>query len=231
MATQYSPQIVTNGLVLALDANNTKSYPGTGTAWKDLTNRGNNGTIGSGLTYSSGSFNFTLNSSNQLVTVPNSADLNYNYLNWCYSLWMKVNFDDDGTWTQLFVKGDGNAERRPGIWFYSGQTSRFHCTWGASGQGQIELNTSDPLTPPIGVWANYIFQSRNGVMMVFKNTVQDPVTVSIPDRAINSLPLYIGGFNFRSPGMDLANVLVYNRSLSNEEILQNYNAVKSRFGF
>ena len=37
--------IVTSGLVLCLDAANRKSYPGTGTAWTDLSGRGNNGTL------------------------------------------------------------------------------------------------------------------------------------------------------------------------------------------
>ena len=60
MSTSYSPKIVTDGLVLALDAANTKSYPGSGTVWSNLTldttvnaslvngaiyNSANNGTI------------------------------------------------------------------------------------------------------------------------------------------------------------------------------------------
>ena len=36
MATRYSPRIVTDGLVLCLDAANSRSYPGTGTNWADL---------------------------------------------------------------------------------------------------------------------------------------------------------------------------------------------------
>jgi len=41
----YNPRIVTNGLVVALDAGNTKSYPGTGTTWTDISGRNNNGTL------------------------------------------------------------------------------------------------------------------------------------------------------------------------------------------
>ena len=39
----YNPHIVTDGLVLALDAGNTKSYPGSGTTWTDTVG-GNTGT-------------------------------------------------------------------------------------------------------------------------------------------------------------------------------------------
>jgi hypothetical protein len=41
MAISYNPRIVTDGLVLALDAGNPKSYPGSGTAWTDLSGNGN----------------------------------------------------------------------------------------------------------------------------------------------------------------------------------------------
>ena len=44
MALAHSPKIVTDGLVLCLDAGNPKSYPGSGTTWYDLSGNGNNGT-------------------------------------------------------------------------------------------------------------------------------------------------------------------------------------------
>ena len=53
MGISYNPKIVTNGLVLCLDAANAKSYPGSGTAWTDLSGLGNTGTLTNGPTYSS----------------------------------------------------------------------------------------------------------------------------------------------------------------------------------
>ena len=53
MSSIYNPHIVTDGLVLALDAGNTKSYPGSGTTWTDTVG-GNTGTLTNGPTYSSG---------------------------------------------------------------------------------------------------------------------------------------------------------------------------------
>ncbi len=230
MAVVGGPNLVADGLFLYLDAANAESYPGSGTTWTDLTGRSNNGDVKSGVTYSNNSFNFTLNSANQLIDIAHSSDLNYSYLNWAYSFWMKVNFDDDGTWTQLFIKGNDGGNRRPGVWFYSGATSRFHFTWNSSSQTQQTLDSTDPLTTPTGVWANWVFQSRNGVMMIHKNAVQDANTGVISDRNTNSDPLHIGGYNFRSPGIDLACFSLYNKSLTDAEILQNYNALKSRFG-
>jgi hypothetical protein len=51
MAFFHSPRIVTDGLVLALDAANSLSYPGSGTTWTDLSGKGNNGTLVNGPTF------------------------------------------------------------------------------------------------------------------------------------------------------------------------------------
>jgi hypothetical protein len=54
MAIFNNPRIITDGLVLALDAGNPKSYPGSGTAWTDLSGNGNTGTLVNGTGYNSG---------------------------------------------------------------------------------------------------------------------------------------------------------------------------------
>lgn len=53
MAIAYNPRIVTDGLVLCLDAGNVKSYPGSGSTWYDLSGQGNNGVLTNGPTYNS----------------------------------------------------------------------------------------------------------------------------------------------------------------------------------
>lgn len=232
MGVAYNSKIVTDGLILNLDAGNPRSYPGSGNTWYDLSGRGNHGNIQSGVSYSNGSFNFTLNSSNQLITIAHSDDFNYSYLNWAYSLWVKINFDDDGIWTQLFIKGNDSGNRRPGVWFIDGQTDKLHLTWNASGDSQIDVNSSSVSTQPIGEWTNFVFQSRNGVSMIYKNTVMESNTATLQERATSSDPLTIGYSNvsYRSPGMDLAIFQCYNKSLSDSEISQNFNAFRGRFG-
>ena len=53
MALHHSPRIVTSGLVLALDAADRNSYPGSGTTWTDLSGNANNGTLTNGPTFNS----------------------------------------------------------------------------------------------------------------------------------------------------------------------------------
>ena len=65
-----------NGLVLALDAANTKSYPGSGTTWTDLSGRGNTGTLTNGPTYSSANGgSIVFDGTNDYVVVNNNASI------------------------------------------------------------------------------------------------------------------------------------------------------------
>ena len=53
MALNHGPKLVTDGLVLWMDAADRTSYPGSGTTWTDLTRNGYNGTLTNGPTFSS----------------------------------------------------------------------------------------------------------------------------------------------------------------------------------
>lgn len=222
--------IIRDGLVLLLDAGNSASYPGSGNIWYDLSPTGAEGDIRPNVIYQDGYFRFTVNqNADNRIDIPHNDAFNYDYRSWAYSLWVRTNFDDNASWAQFFIKGNDGGNRRPGIWYYSGQTSRFHITWNAAGQGQQTLNTSDPITLPLGEWVNWVFQSRDGIMMTFKNAVQDSQTLQISDRNFNDQPIHIGNWNYRAPGMDVAFFSLYNRSLSDDEITQNFNALRSRF--
>ena len=75
MALAHSPKIVTDNLVFFLDAGNTKSYPGTGTAWTDMSGSGNTTTL-SGATYNSdNSGNILFDGSNDYATFNPGSDI------------------------------------------------------------------------------------------------------------------------------------------------------------
>ena len=69
MGVTYNPRIVTDGLVLALDAGNSKSYPGSGTTWTDLSGLGNNGTLSTTYTHNSAE-GFLKFSGSGVATIP-----------------------------------------------------------------------------------------------------------------------------------------------------------------
>jgi hypothetical protein len=234
MGVSYNSKIVTDGLVLALDAANPKSYPGSGNTCFDISGNENTATILPDVTFSTSpnKFSFpTSTSTNSRIVMNHSPVMNYSYINWCYSLWIKQLVDDDGDWAQLFIKGDDGGNRRPGVWFASGASSRLHITWNHSSQGQLTLDTTNDFLLPINVWHNIVIQSRNGVMMAFKDTVQDINTLSISERNTTTEPLHIGHRGgYRSLNMEISNFMLYNRSLTDAEIKQNFNATRGRYG-
>ena len=70
MAFNNGPRIVTNGLVLCLDASDRNSYPGSGTTWYDVSNNGNHATLTNGPTFSTSNGGiFTFDGSNDYADV------------------------------------------------------------------------------------------------------------------------------------------------------------------
>ena len=90
MSVIGGPNIVEDGLVLSLDAANTKSYPGSGTVWSDLSGNSNNGTLTNGPTFDSGNKgSIVFDGIDDSISVGHTALLNPT-LNMTISVW--VNF-------------------------------------------------------------------------------------------------------------------------------------------
>jgi len=90
------PKIVTSGLVLALDAGNTKSYPGSGTVWTDLSGNGNTGTLTNGPTFnSSNGGSIVFDGVDDFVNIPYNTYWNTNVFgtatNFTLECWHKPN--------------------------------------------------------------------------------------------------------------------------------------------
>jgi hypothetical protein len=77
MAFYRGPKIVTNGLVLALDAANTKSYVSGSTTWRDLSGNNNSGSLVNGPTFNNANGgSIVFDGTNDYVDVSNSTSLN-----------------------------------------------------------------------------------------------------------------------------------------------------------
>jgi len=239
MSTNYSPKIVTSGLVLCLDASNGKSYPGSGTTWTDISRTGNNGTLTNGPTFNSanrgsivfdgvddnvllgdvldlGTNDLTINvwayktaapsSDQHMVSKARAAAQNYRYA-FYYTSAQKLG---------VFIQGNGGADILP-----SGNTTISLNTWHMatmvatrSSSIKIYLNGIQETltgTATISQWNGLDFQSNN------------PFRIGCYTSSDNTTPNFI--FTGR-----IAMAQVYFRSLSDAEILQNYNATKKRFG-
>jgi len=220
MGLNHSPSIVTNGLVLCLDAANPKSYPRSGTTWNDLSGLGNTGTLENSPTYSSSNGGSLLfNGSSQRVFCGNASNLQITV--GTISVWFNANNGNSSyngiiakqsAWG-LFVEdnilvsydwGNGN-QRSTGI------------TVGNSSWNYAAMTFTESLGTP----SNNAIVYLNGVSVLtttiknFNNAVQ----VQVGD---GNAGQYFGG--------NIAQASVYNRVLSASEIAQNFNAHRGRYG-
>ena len=239
MATKYSPKIVTNGLVLSLDAANNKSYPGSGTTWSDLSGNSYNGTLTNGPTFNSGNGgSIVFNASTQYVDTANTSGLNFTNTSGTVSLWIKTTaafssgayiiakqMDATGGWSMDFnTVGVPYFETKNNA---SGATACYRFA-------TVVCNN--------GVWHNVVATFTTSTSVVANNTITMYVDGVSSNSTLNQLLTYGGntsenikigrrtGTSIDAYNGNIAIVQIYNRLLSATEVLQNYNATKSRFG-
>jgi hypothetical protein len=213
MALHYSPNIVTNGLVLALDASDPKSYPGSGSTWFDRSGNGNNGTMVN-MTFSDKTMVFN-GSDGQVNTnvVPN-------YNEGTISCWF--NIDLQKNFNTIFDNAVGANDWE--MWIYDYGELRFRTT--ASG---ADLFMSIP-NIQINLWYHMTLTWNTLTGAIYLNGVQIVTDGSSLASRITPTQLRIGGsINTRFDGR-MGSFHIYNRALSASEISQNFNATRGRFG-
>jgi hypothetical protein len=232
--------IVTNGLILDLDLGFVPSYPKTGSTISDVSPSANNGTIFSNPTYSSNDGGIlTFNGTSQGGYTSN--------INWAgsFSVGMWVNLQ---SWRFIDCpcSGVGNGvmssllQGPDGYWNMWGlETTSYNNNVTGQAIFFTYYNTSYNgvsigLGGSLNVW-QYYFVSYNstGNAVGYRNGSQ-VASQAITGQITPNVPLYI---NYLSQHCGYcwsqnktAIVQVYNRALTSNEVLQNYNAQKSRFG-
>ena len=110
MSVSYNSSIVTNGLVLCLDAGNPRSYPGSGTAWYDVSGNNKTGTLVNGPSYnSSNGGSFVFDGVDDYVNV-NNFNVSHGTSNFTYSCWAYLSgkpslgtIFENGSWTNCIL--------------------------------------------------------------------------------------------------------------------------------
>ena len=225
----YSPRIVTSGLVLALDAADKLSYPGTGTTWRDLSGNNNTTTLTNGPTF---------NRANMGGIVFDGVD---DYVNFyapnlsgtaVIEMWTKLTISA-GSFGMLFGWANYDVYYNGGPMGYN--TFNANDVYGINGATVTSLQL-------LNNWKHYIFEMRSDVAYtnnkIYVNGVsqtlsQQSSSENAGNRNFNSGLGAIGtvrGSAYYTP-MTCGIFKVYNRALTATEILQNYNATKSRYGY
>jgi hypothetical protein len=221
--------VVKDGLVLYLDAGNDLSYPGSGTLWRDFSGFGNDGILLNGVGYNSdngGSLSFdgvddTVKISNSNTLKPSSQIT--------IAAWVKPIDITTRLFSEIYRKEDGDDRH-----LFSFQNNGTILSFGLSTGGTYtELDVTINSTDYVNKW-NYLVATYNGYSkIIYKNTV----VIGTEARqgligTTGSADGYIGSSNNSEEFItaNISQVSIYNRALSPQEIQQNFNALRGRYG-
>jgi len=221
------PAIVTNGLILNLDAGFTPSYPTTNTTWYNLSPSGNNGTLINGPTFNSANggtiitdavddtiqvdYNFTQHST---ITINFFANSSYNNETMVWSM--------GGSGPDWYIKADTMGYNSYGGDTYGLSTTQIN-NLGLRNNWRLLTMTYTQNSPVANnkVYVNGVEQSTSQQLggtngMGFSNQIY-----------FTSAYGTSAGYNLSAT---IGYISIYNRALSSSEVLQNYNALKGRYG-
>jgi len=230
-------QIVSSGSVLYLDAAQLRSYPGTGTTWTDLTENANTLALYNGAVFTgSVGGNIFFDGTNDGVSGSNAGV--YTITN-NISLEVWGNFRTSGNF-YIMGKGPSNftTNEFPGNYELQLQVNNaltfMNQTSTANGNSSFQLFTTTTNVYTNNTWTHIVATSNGTTTTIYTNGTTRTTTRSGTTGNIistNSQPIRIGrrADGAVMPG-SIAIVRIYNRVLSSNEVLQNYNFEKSRFG-
>lgn len=218
----YNPQIITDGLLLRLDANNSSSYSGSGATWSDISGGGNNMTLRNSPTFVSGSISyFDFNGTTQYaqgtgLTVPSTA--------YTKSVWFWV----DAYVANNIVSGYNGIG---GHFLFMGNTTKILV--GHHNQGVVFGTYQSTATISLNTWYNVTvtFNTSQGFRIYINGQLDSShnMTLAHLGSGTTNLASYGNtGDNFLNGR--ISKVYTYNRVLTAAEVLQNFNADRTEFG-
>lgn len=212
--------IVTDGLVLNLDAGDAASYPGSGTTWTDLSGNGNNGTLTNGPTYDSANGgSIVFDGTNDYVSTSYGPTLN----DFTVIAWFK----------STAVKGfDRIVDKNYATGMWMGRSSTDANTWGG---GVLDENPpyGRYITLTDGQWHMLASVRQGTTHTIYGDGITNTTSGTVSSNALSSVNFNIGAWiDVLSQILqgNISAVQIYNRALSASEIETNFNALKSRYG-
>ncbi len=244
MAFTHSPKIVTDGLILAVDAANIKSYVSGSTVWSDISGNSRNLTLVSGSSYNTSSLGvvrFDGTNDHALLPAPSpfagtqqfTAEFWVNFTSITGTFGPSIS---KGAW--LFAGGTGAGGNQPEFGVFSLNTTSFtpdrisFGNGGGNNVGSLSINVSTLIQT--GSWYQLVLtRPSSNVQFVYLNgtligsgSIQNSFVSGIT--AFGGLP---GQSDYSSYlNANVGKIMVYNKALTAQEVLQNFNTTRGRFG-
>ena len=218
-----------NGLQLLLDAANTKSYPGSGTTWTDLSGNGNTGTLTNSPTFTTdngGAIRF--DGTNDKVVVSDTADLRVSSSGITFGLWLRK---DSGTGYDYYMKKTSEYMLRTSGEATSDLEAFVYIDTNSSGAVNAEPRRQTSVALALDTWTLAIttWHSDTSAYRLYVDGVSTGQSTKTGDIITTTNDVWIGGSAAGYPDCDIAYAFFYNRNLSDAEILDIYNATRGRF--
>ena len=234
MARTLGPSIATSGLILALDAANPRSYSGSGTAWYDLSGNNNNGILTNGPTYNSANGgSIVFDGTDDYASVSNSTVINPGTGSFSIVVWANSDPSIGGDGWDLWVAKRAVANGSNG--YYLGVNNPAGVKFMLGNDANSRTDTGY-LTYTYNTWAMYtaiLDRTANTQTIIKNNYAESSTTTPSGGNYSNTGALSIGGdigINAYYVNGKISNVKIYNRALSADEVAQNFNALRGRFG-
>jgi hypothetical protein len=221
MAFFRGPNVVTNGLVLALDAANPKSYISGSTTWNDLSGNGNSGSLVNGPIFNSANGgNIIFDGTNDYIQCSGSPTVT----SATFLCWIRRN-GNQGTYDGIiFSRGTSVT----GMAFFS--SDQLGYTWN---NATNTYNWVSGLTIPDLTWCMVAVSvtptSATAYLCQSSGITSATNTVSHTSTILDDIKIGVDEVFSRYFAGNIAIAQIYNRALSSQEVLQNYNGQKSRF--
>ena len=224
MGLFHSPKIITDGLVTLLDAGNSKSYPGSGTTWTDLSSNQQDATMNGNPSFSTatGVSHFDLDGDGDYFEIANHVDVSPAVTASCWIQSHTANWNDYG-WmmskrNQFLLHPNSAGSDQDMIWYIHNGSFR---------------STGTFVSFDITQWHNWtgtydgttLKLYRNGEL-VASNSSSGTLTSSTSSLGIG---YDIGLAGTRFGEARIANCMVYNKALTSSEVNQNFEALRGRF--
>jgi hypothetical protein len=231
MSFSFSPKIVTDGLVLYLDAANTRSYPGSGTTWSDLSRSGNNGTLVNGPTFNGANGgSIVFDGTNDYVATNLGTLRSLTGTRSTLNIWFRtVNSS-----TRQVLLADWNSAGA--LETARLEISGFNISPNKVGGTINGISNSTPVQSTTSIqnntwyWVTILYNGTNTQLYLNGQLEQSLATTERGSDSTGHVAIgRAGDFNGLYWNGNIANIQIYNRALSATEILQNYNATKNRY--
>tara|TARA_R110001606_G_scaffold218628_2_gene366396 strand:- start:4479 stop:5156 length:678 start_codon:yes stop_codon:yes gene_type:complete len=214
-------EIIADGLIFNMDAANRASYPKTGNIATDVISLNVSASFEQNTSFdSSNNGVFDFDGTDDYMT----TNINANDYQTAFTVLFWVNFDGFGSGNIPIGRHYGNER------FYFGTQDS---TYMKAGIGDSYTFDSIAHGLSTGEWSNFCYTRSGTTNTLYINALQKG-TFTSNWSGTNTTQVYIGALNNSGASQylngKLANIQMYNRALSANEVLHNYNALKGRFG-